>query len=195
MRDWRARHGRRVSQALEVMSSLRWTVRWLRIYGFKSRLVGLLPFVPPPIDARSRTNPCRHDMGGWLFPRLKAYSLFPKDLSETSEDASETATLALLAVGGSTTEEHAQHACQACCVDAIALLALTQEGEEAGGDGGEDAAHRLGGHTRLLRNAADNRRQVAAEDMAQDLGAIGQVGGLQCTEDVASVDGMVAEGL
>ena len=42
----------RFKQALEAMSSLRGTVRWHGIYGFKGRHKwGFCFFVPPPIDS------------------------------------------------------------------------------------------------------------------------------------------------
>ena len=44
--------GTRSKQALEAMSSLRGTARWLGIYGFKGRHKwGFYCFVPPPIDS------------------------------------------------------------------------------------------------------------------------------------------------
>ena len=88
----------------------------------------------------------------------KGKPLSPKDLSQSSEDAAKTVIVAALVASRNATQNHAQHASQPCCINAAALLSLTQQGEEAGGDSGEDAAHRVGGHTRLLRDFANHRR-------------------------------------
>ena len=121
----------------------------------------------------------------------EARPLFPEDLSQTTQDAAETTRLGV--AGLATAEEGTQQATQARCTRVAVLLA--EKGEQAGGDGSEDVTHRIGCHTRLLRDATQHIAEVTAEDVAQDLATIGQVGDFQVVDDVASVTGVVAEGL
>lgn len=73
-----------------------------------------------------------------------------KKASLLSEDASQDASEAAHAVAAAfrlgATQDHAQHASQAGGIDAIAFLALAQKGEQARGDGSQDAAHRVGAY-------------------------------------------------
>ena len=123
--------------------------------------------------------------------RFKKGLLSPEDLAQAAEEATEAAVA--LALRGA--EDGAQHASQVTGIDAAALLTLAEEGEEARGDGGHNLAHQARDHATLLRDATDDRRQVTTEDVAQDLVTIGKVRDLQVVDDVARVDGMVAEGL
>ena len=97
-----------------------------------------------------------------FFPFRKNL-LLSEELSKAAKDATE-ATGVALAVARGATQEDAQHACQTCGIDAIALLSLTQQGEEAGGDGGEDATHEVGAHACVLRDAVEHGGEVAADD-------------------------------
>ena len=117
-------------------------------------------------------------------------NLLPEDAAEAAQDAAKAAALLL-----SATKQGTQHSSQTSCIDAVGLLAFTQKGQQAGSDGSQDAAYRVGSHARLLRDATQHVAEVAAEDVAQDLVAIGQVVAFQVAENVARVDGVVAEGL
>ena len=123
--------------------------------------------------------------------RFKKGLLSPEDLAQAAEDATEAAVA--LALRGA--EDGAQHASQVTGIDAAALLTLAEEGEEARGDGGHDLAHQARDHASLLRDAIQHIVEVAAKDVAQDLATVDEVGTLQVVDDVARVDGMVAEGL
>lgn len=117
--------------------------------------------------------------------------LLSEQAAKAAKDAAEAASAALALCAA--TQDGTQQATQASCTRVAVLLA--KKGKEARGDGGEDVAHAVGGHAARLRDAADHVRQVAAENVAQNLVAVGEVGGFQVADDVACAAGMVAEGL
>ena len=120
-----------------------------------------------------------------------ARPLSPEDLSQTPKDAPKASGLSTATLA--TAKERAQQATQARSARVAVLFA--ENGKQAGGNGSEDVAHRIGRHTRFLRDATQHVAKVTAEDVAQNLATISQVGDFQVVDDVACATGMVTEGL